>query len=281
GMTQEWADQLLDLGYPADLPLSFNRVSGAVSYTLGQLAAQASGTARETFHFVLNNTVLKDNRIPTYGMSVEEARKRNALPVPADQYGGTGGTYQYWDELALDPPTDAFYAEISLLYQPTSWEYVQFLYLANRRENAFLADEGVNLLDAWLATGMAEPYVMASATWGEPVSGGGGGEQCSAPGAPTGLAASAGKKSVTLDWSAANPAPTTGGYNVYFDQSGKLQLRGSVSAATLSYKDTGLTSRMTYTYLVTAWNDCDGNGSFDFGTDLEGPASDPATATAR
>jgi hypothetical protein len=38
---------------------------------------------------------------------------------------------------------------------------------------------------------------------------------------------------------------------------------------------------MSYTYLVTAWNDCNGNGSFDFGTDLEGPASDPATATAR
>jgi hypothetical protein len=217
-------------------------------------------------------------------MSYDEARRRNALPVPADQYGGSlGGTYDYWDELALDPPTGAVYAEISLLYQPTSWEYVQFLYLANRRENPFLADEGVNLLDAWLATGMAEPYVMASATWGDPGSGGGGGggDQCNAPGAPTNLAASPGKKSVSLDWSAASPAPATGGYNVYFDQSGKLQLRGSVSAATLSFKDTGLTSRMSYTYLVTAWNDCNGNGSFDFGTDLEGPASDPATATAR
>ena len=284
GMTKEWAVQLLDLGYAADLPLSFDRVTGAVDYTLGDLAAQPSGTAHETFHFVLNNTVLKDNRIPTYGMSYDEARKRNALPVPAGQYGGSsGGMYRHWDELALDPPEFAVYAEIRLLYQPTSWEYVQFLYLANRRENAFLADEGVNLLDAWLATGMAEPYVMASATWGTPGSGGGGGggHQCDAPGAPASLAASGGKKSVSLSWSEASPAPVTGGYNVYFDQSGKLQLRGSVSTATLNYKDTGLTSRMSYTYLVTAWSDCDGNGSFDFGTDLEGPASDPATATAR
>ena len=56
-------------------------------------------------------------------------------------------------------------ADIALLYQPTSWEYIQFLYVANTRSNAFLADEGVNLLDAWLNTGMAEPYVMASTAW--------------------------------------------------------------------------------------------------------------------
>lgn len=80
-MTQEWANQLLGLGCPASLPLSFDRVSGAVSYTLGQLAAQAPGTYHETSHFVLNNTVAKDNRIPTHGMTYEEARKRNALPV--------------------------------------------------------------------------------------------------------------------------------------------------------------------------------------------------------
>jgi hypothetical protein len=54
------------------------------------------------------------------------------------------------------------------MYQPTSWEYIQFLYLANNRGNAFLADEGVNMLEAWLNTGMAEPHVMAQATWGTP-----------------------------------------------------------------------------------------------------------------
>ena len=106
GMTQEWADQLLGLGYAESLPLSFDRVSGAVDYTLGELAAQAPGTYHETFHFVLNNTVTKDNRIPPYGMSYEEARKRNALPVPAAQYGtpGPGGTYNYWDTITLNPP---------------------------------------------------------------------------------------------------------------------------------------------------------------------------------
>jgi hypothetical protein len=169
GMTQEWASQLLGLGYSSDLPLSFDRVSGAVDYTLGQLASQTPGTYHETFHFVLNNTVAKDNRIPPYGMSYEEARKRNALPVPATQYGspGPGGTYDYWDKITLNPPASAAYATIDLLYQPTSWEYVQFLYLANSLDGSdFLDQEGVNLLNAWLNTGMAQPYVMASAVWG-------------------------------------------------------------------------------------------------------------------
>jgi hypothetical protein len=168
GMTQEWAAKLLSLGYSPTLPLSFDRVTGAVDYTLGQLAAQGTGTNHETFHFVLNDTVAKDNRIPPYGFAYDEARARNSLPVPADQYGGPGpgGTYRYWDEVNLAPPAGAASATISLLYQPTSWEYIQFLYLANNKGDAFLADEGVNLLDAWIATGMAEPYVMASATWG-------------------------------------------------------------------------------------------------------------------
>jgi hypothetical protein len=117
---------------------------------------------------VLNNKVAKDNRIPPYQMSYNEARKRNALPVPETQYGtpGFGGMYNYWDEFALNPPASASYATIDLLYQPTSWEYIQFLWKANNGQNTFLANEGVNLLDAWLNTGMAEPYVMASTTWG-------------------------------------------------------------------------------------------------------------------
>jgi hypothetical protein len=170
GMTREWAAQLASIA-PAysDIPLSYDRITGEPDYYLGELAGAAAGTTHETFHFVLNNAVLKDNRIPPYGMDYELARQRNALPVPADQYGGApGGTFDYWDEVELVPPgPEAAYAEIAMLYQPTSWEYIQFLYLANNRENAFLADEGVNMLNAWLATGMAEPYVMASTTWGQ------------------------------------------------------------------------------------------------------------------
>jgi hypothetical protein len=166
-MTQEWANQLLALGKPAGTPLGFDRVTGGVALTLGQLGAQAPGTYAETFHFVLNNKMAKDNRIPPFGMSYDEALSRSALPVPAEQYGnpGPGGTYDYWDEVILNPPPGADHAAISLLYQPTSWEYIQFLDLANTGEIAFLADEGAQLLDAWLNTGMAAPYAMATTSW--------------------------------------------------------------------------------------------------------------------
>jgi hypothetical protein len=172
GMTQDWAKALVDLGYPSSMPLSYDRVTGGITHTLGELAGSTAGTAFKTFHFVLNNTIVKDNRIPPYGMTYNAARERNALPEPADQFGnpGAGGTYDYFDIFQLDVPGgSAQYAEISLIYQPTSWEYVQFLYLNNTGQNAFLADEGRYLLEAWLNTGMAEPYVMATAEWGKKV----------------------------------------------------------------------------------------------------------------
>jgi hypothetical protein len=277
GMTQEWANQLLTLGYSPDLALSYDRVTGAANYTLGDLAAQAPGTDHETFHFVLNNTVAKDNRIPPYGMSYDEARARNALPVPADQYGnpGAGGTYNYWDEITLNPPAGAIHATIDLLYQPTSWEYIQFLYLANDGSNPFLAQEGVNLLEAWLNAGMAEPYVMASAAWGTPPA-----PTCETPGVPPNLTAQAGKRSVTLNWEASNPAPDSG-YRVYYNQAGKLQFLAGLSAETLTYKDSGLRRNILYCYVVTAWTDCNGNGLFDAEVDQESAPSNEACATAQ
>ena len=167
-MTQEWASQLVSLAYSPDMVLSYDRVTGEPDYTLGDLAAADPGDYHETFHFVLNNHVAKDNRIPPYGFSYDSAARRNALPVPADQYGspGPGGAYNYWDEFTLNPPTSAVYAEIDLVYQGTSWEYVQFLWLANEGKSAFLADEGRNMLEAWINTGMVQPYVMASTVWG-------------------------------------------------------------------------------------------------------------------
>jgi hypothetical protein len=276
-MTQEWANQLLGLGYSPTLPLSFDRVTGAVDYTLGQLASQSPGTYHETFHFVLNNHVAKDNRIPPYGMTYDEARIRNALPVPASQYGSpaAGGTYAYWDTITLSPPTGAAYATIDLLYQSTNWEYLQFLYLANNGQNPFLASEGVNLLNAWLNTGMSEPFVMASTTWGTPPA-----PPCDTPGTPQNLTATAGRRSVTLNWSAGSPAPAAG-YRIYYDQAGKLQFRAGVSAGTTAYTDSGLSRNTRYCYRVTAWNDCNDNGVFDAGVDTESAASNQACATAQ
>jgi hypothetical protein len=166
GMDQGWANQLLSLGYPPDLALGYDRISDAPDHTLGYLASEEPGHAEHTFHFVLNNVVTADNRIPPYGFSYDTAHERNALPVPTTQFGnpGQGGTYEHWDEKAFAVPVGAVRAEVRLYYQQTSWEYVQFLWLANDRQNTFLADEGVNLLDAWLNTGMSPPLEMALAS---------------------------------------------------------------------------------------------------------------------
>lgn len=168
GMTQQWAQQLIGFGGSSSLPLAFDRASGAVTQTLGELAASAPGSEAATLHLSLNNLTLSDNRIPPYGLNYDEALTSNALPVPPTQFGnpGPGGVYQHWSDVTLAPPPTASRAEIELLYQPTSWEYMQFLYLANNGNNTSLASTGQDMLDAWFATGMAAPEVIARAPWG-------------------------------------------------------------------------------------------------------------------
>lgn len=167
GITQDWALQLLLLGVPATTPLSFDRVTGAVTMTLLQLAAAPPGTAHPTFHFILNNKVIADNRIPPYGFSRSEATLRNALPVPATQYGNppANGVYDHFDVVNLTPPAGATRADIELLYQTASWEYIQFLHLANPGTSPFLATAGQELFDAYRNTGGSAPEVMTTARW--------------------------------------------------------------------------------------------------------------------
>lgn len=176
GISREWARLLTGADGGTVLvapstPVAFDRVTGAVTATLADVAAQASGTAKKTFHFVLNDTILSDNRIPPWRMSREIARQRNALPVPPELYGNPGptGVYEHFDRVPLAPPIGATQVSIDLLYQTTSWEYVQFLKLANDGRNPALADLGRDLLAAWFTAGdattrMAEPHVMATVT---------------------------------------------------------------------------------------------------------------------
>jgi len=168
-ITQEWASQLVNLNARkyADMPVTFDRVTGAVTSTMTDVANMDPASAVHSFHFVLNNYVKSDTRIPGYGMSYDEAKRRNALPVPETQYGnpGPGGEFDYWDEVSLNVPADAASAEIRLMYQPTSWEYVQFLHLGNEAPTPTLKDVGKDFLDAWYNTGMAEPHVMATTSW--------------------------------------------------------------------------------------------------------------------
>jgi hypothetical protein len=259
GMTRQWADQLLALGYPPGLALGYDRETGlvaqtdSVDHTLGELASGNLGDSLETFHFALNNTVIKDNRIPPYRMDYAEAKRRNALPVPDTQYGCEAGCseYDHYDEVYVTREPLAVSATIDLLYQPTSWEYIQFLALANNGSNPFLAQEGDLLLDAWLNTGMAEPVVMASTTWGTAP------EPCETPVPPLPVIDEAlgGDKEVTLNWFADGTADS---YTVYFDQAGKAQFVADSPCASgpCSYTHTDLTNGQEYCYMLTATAGC-------------------------
>ena len=100
---------------------------------------------------------------PPWGFDYDMALERSALPVPATQYGdpGPGGSYRHYDVFDVAPPAGARGVRVRLMYQTTSWEYVQFLFLANKRQNPFLADTGKDLVEAWYRTGMSKPEVMA------------------------------------------------------------------------------------------------------------------------
>jgi hypothetical protein len=166
GMDQQWAVQLSSLGYPDGMVLGYDRLTDAPYHTLGELKNEEPGEAYHTFHFALNNVMVHDSRIPPYGMRYDEARLSNALPIPYDQFGnpGPGGVYNHWADYDFDIPVGAETAEVRLFYQQTTWEYIQFLWLANDQQGPFLGQEGVNILDAWLNTSMAPPVEMAFAS---------------------------------------------------------------------------------------------------------------------
>ena len=166
GLDQGWAAQLLSLGYDTNLAIEYDRMDDSVVHRLGELAASPAGTEFKSFHFVINNVVTYDNRIPPFGFAYDTARERNTLPVPKTQFGnpGAGGTYDYWVDVPFPIPPGATSAEVHLYYQQTSWEYIQFLWLENDGLNTFLGSEGVNLMDAWLNTGMAAPVTIDEVT---------------------------------------------------------------------------------------------------------------------
>jgi hypothetical protein len=103
----------------------------------------------KSFHFVLNDTVFSDNRIPPRGFTNAAFAAIQSPPV-AHVYADS----QYWDETEYTLPFNArFY------YQGTSKEYVEFLRDANVTNSA-----GLDFYNAWAATGKAAPVAMAHDT---------------------------------------------------------------------------------------------------------------------
>jgi hypothetical protein len=116
-----------------------------------ELAETLPQDAGESFHFVLNNTTIKDNRIPPKGYSQTLYDKPGLRPVGADYLDG-----QYWDETSYDLPDRTVRVSVKLYYQTSSKEYIDFL-----KSNGGL--DGLALGAMWEKS-KSPPVIMAQ-TW--------------------------------------------------------------------------------------------------------------------
>jgi uncharacterized repeat protein (TIGR01451 family) len=109
-----------------------------------------------TFHFILNNTVIKDNRIPPRGYDSAIWDRPGLRPVGAAYADG-----QYWDETRylLPEGTDAVRVSAVLYYQTASKAYIDFL-----KANGGV--DGATLFDLWERT-PSPPVLMTADPWYE------------------------------------------------------------------------------------------------------------------
>jgi hypothetical protein len=237
----------------------------------------------ETFHFVLATGRYKDNRIPPKGFNSAAASSRLAEPVwhgtsdpnyfSAAEYAGG------YDDQSLTLPAGAASVTVTLYYQTTSREYIEFLRDEINGTASTLPGNGAGGDPAYLV--QSDPFFSKLKAWGntiwqlwehnkslpgaEPIvmaqaitTGGGG---CAAP-AATLESAVPGQKRVTLTWSDEHVRdPNVTGYKMYYDQAGKAQLIATVGLTT-TYTDSGLTNGLRYCYKVTSlYAGCESNFS--------------------
>lgn len=113
-------------------------------------APLVGATPGPSFHFVLNNRIYKDNRIPPRGFANAAFSEFGGAPVGAVYADG-----QYWDDSLYAIPQGAVRVEVSLYYQSTSKEYVTFLRDANTTNS-----KGQEMYDLWNDNGKSPPELV-------------------------------------------------------------------------------------------------------------------------
>lgn len=108
----------------------------------------------KSFHFVLNDIITRDTRIPPKGFDNDRFAERGCAPVGIEYDDG-----QYWHDIAFRLPDKCKSVEASLIYEPVIMEYVKFLVEENRTDSS-----GSTLLKVWRAAGDGTAIVIASAT---------------------------------------------------------------------------------------------------------------------
>jgi len=103
----------------------------------------------ESFHFVLNNTVIKDNRIPPRGYTQAAYDKPGLRPVGTMYADG-----QHWDDTFYAVPPETASIKVTLYYQVASREYIEFL-------ERYGGVDGQTLGELWEAS-PGSPEIVAS-----------------------------------------------------------------------------------------------------------------------
>ncbi len=124
-------------------------------------AAELGLPAGHSFHFILNNVILFDNRIPPRGFNYAAYEAAGAAPYTGSQPDPTlYADGQYWDTTIYQLPAAVVTGTVRLLHQVVSKEYVEFL-----RDNSPTpgdpASSGEILYALWEANARSQPEVMA------------------------------------------------------------------------------------------------------------------------
>ena len=138
-------------GVLAPAPVIYETHLG-ISPALGSAIGMIHGP---TFHFVLNDTIYKDNRIPPQGFTNAAFAVFGGQPVDHDVAGLRYVDGQNWDVTSVALPASARSVYAEMLYQTMSKDYLDFLVAENTTNNA-----GQTLYDAWVAHGRAAPVWM-------------------------------------------------------------------------------------------------------------------------
>ncbi len=133
-----------------DEQLKLYEIEGGLSPAIAAAVGLPPGPS---FHFVLNDTIYFDNRIPPRGFT-----NAGFAEVQSPVVGYSYEDGQYWDDTDYVLPESADSVFVSLYYQSTSPGYVEFL----RDENT-TNTIGQQLYDAWVNQGKSPPELMAQA----------------------------------------------------------------------------------------------------------------------
>lgn len=138
----------------ATLDTNGTKIYQAKHGTTQEIAKLTGIPAGENFHLALANKRYFDNRIPPRGFSNKAFAAIGSQPVGYSYSDG-----QHWDDTWFDVPAGAVDATVTLFYQTTTRDYIEFL-----RDVNVTNTKGQEAYDVWAATGKSAPVAMDSAS---------------------------------------------------------------------------------------------------------------------